>query len=346
MKLAIEASEAMEQQHATGPVLPHAISKHSAPYVIGADIGGTNVRLALADGAGQLISRWSASTVGASDAHAVVRMMRQGVDQLLRDTGLPIEAVAAIAAGAPGITNVDSGVVIATSYLMGWRDVPLSQMLESEFKVPASVDNDVNLAAIGEHNAGAAQGVDDFVFLAVGTGIGAGIVINGQLHRGTIWAAGEIGYMLVPGASEAPVERGKPGALEGLVGGEGIKAQWQSRWSSALTPLSKDANATQIFDHALEGNALAQEVLQLAARTLAYAIYNTSLILNSPLFVLGGSVGVHPALGDATRIVLEQRRGRVQTKIVHSALGGDAQLVGAIFLALVTANKKLAQAAD
>jgi glucokinase len=336
----------MAQQHTKGPVSPHANSQHSASYVIGVDIGGTNLRLALADRAGQIHARWSSSTVGASDAQAVVRLIRQGVDQLLRDTSLSPQSLTAIAAGAPGITNADSGVVIATSYLLGWRDVPLSEMLESEFGVPASVDNDVNLAAIGEHNAGAAQGVDDFVFLAVGTGIGAGIVINGQLHRGTIWTAGEIGYMLVPGASEAPVERGKPGALEGLVGGEGIKAQWQSRWSSALTPLSKDANATQIFDHALEGNALAQEVLQLAARTLAYAIYNTSLILNSPLFVLGGSVGAHPALGDATREVLEQRRGRVQTNIMHSALGADAQLVGAIFLALETASKKLANAAD
>jgi glucokinase len=108
MKLAIEASEAMEQQRATGFVSPHANSKHSAPYVIGADIGGTNLRLALADGAGQIISRWSASTIGASDAHAVVRMMRQGVDQLLRDTALPVESVAAIAAGAPGITNAET----------------------------------------------------------------------------------------------------------------------------------------------------------------------------------------------------------------------------------------------
>src|ERR1700677_5009577 len=229
MKLAIEASEAMEQQHATGPVLPHAISKHSAPYVIGADIGGTNVRLALADGAGQLISRWSASTVGASDAHAVVRMMRQGVDQLLRDTRLPIESVSAIAAGAPGITNVDSGVVIATSYLMGWRDVPLRQMLESEFGVPAFVDNDVNLAAIGELRAGLAQGATDFVFLAIGTGVGAGIVLKGEVHHGSIWTAGEIGYMLVPGISDAPVKRGEPGALESLVGGEGIRQQWQNR---------------------------------------------------------------------------------------------------------------------
>jgi glucokinase len=225
---------------------------------------------------------------------------------------------------------------------MGWRDVPLREMLESEFGVPASVDNDVNLAAIGELSAGVAQGVEDFVFLAIGTGIGAGIVINGRVHRGGSWTAGEIGYMLVPGTSVAPVEFGEPGGLESIAGGEGIKAQWQSRWSKALTSLPKDATATQIFDHALESNGFAQEVLDLAARTLAYAIYNTSLILNSPLFVLGGSVGIHPAFVDAARHVLEVRRAQVQPKLMRSALGADAQLIGAIFLALETANKGLA----
>jgi glucokinase len=150
--------------------------------------------------------------------------------------------------------------------------------------------------------------------------------------------------MLVPGTSDAPVERGKPGALEAIVGGEGIKAQWQSRWSKDVTSLPKDATATEIFDHALESNSLAQEVLQVAARTLAYAIYNTSLILNSPLFVLGGSVGIHPALGDATRLVLEERGPRVQPRLICSALGGDAQLIGAIFMALQTASRKTALA--
>jgi glucokinase len=268
--------------------------------------------------------------------------MREGVDALLRKASLPPEALSAIAAGAPGVTNADEGIVIATSYLMGWRDVPLRQMLEDEFGVPAFVDNDVNLAAIGELGAGLAQGASDFVFLAIGTGIGAGIVLNGKVHHGSIWTAGEIGYMLVPGASDAPVERGKPGALESIVGGEGIKAQWQSRWSKDVTTLPKDASATEIFDHALKSDPLAQEVLQLAARTLAYAIYNTSLILNAPLFVLGGSVGIHPALGDATRLVLEERGARVQPRVVSSALGADAQLIGAICMALQTANRKTA----
>jgi glucokinase len=331
MKLNVEASPAMSLK-SSSTLLSSSTNAHEAqsPYVIGADIGGTSLRLALADGVGAILGRWSASTVDTSDAMMVLRLMREGVDALL----------SAIAAGAPGVTNTDKGVVIATSYLMGWRDIPLRQMLEDEFGVPAFVDNDVNLAAIGEQRAGLAQGVSDFVFLAIGTGIGAGIVLNSEIHRGSLWTAGEIGYMLVPGASVVPIERGKPGALEAIVSGEGIKAQWQSRWSQDVTALPKDATATEIFDHALESNSLAQEVLQLAARTLAYAIYNTSLILNSPLFVLGGSVGIHPALGDATRQVLEARAARVQPKLISSALGADAQLIGAISVALQRVNRK------
>jgi glucokinase len=272
----------------------------------------------------------------------ILHLMREGIDALLREASLRPESLSAIAAGAPGVTNVDEGIVIATSYLMGWRDVPLRQMIEDEFGVPAFVDNDVNLAAIGELRAGLAQGASDFVFLAIGTGIGAGIVLNGEVYYGSFWTAGEIGYMLVPGTSSALVERGKPGALESIVGGEGVKAQWQSRWSKDATTLPKDAVATDIFDHALKSNPLAQEVLRLAARTLAYAIYNTSLILNAPLFVLGGSVGIHPALGDATRLVLEEQGARVQPRLIRSALEADAQLIGAIFMALQTASRKAA----
>jgi glucokinase len=341
MKVTLEASNAMTKELSTAPTSSQDNSHESdAPYVIGVDIGASSLRLALANGAGAILERWSTSTAGEHSVKAVVRLIREGVDVLLRK--VPSHALSAIAAGAPGVTDADEGVVIATSYLMGWRDVPLRDLLESEFGVPASVDNDVNLGAIGEHSAGVARGANDFVFLAIGTGLGAGIVMNGRVHRGSIWRAGEIGYMLVPGIPVVLVERGKPGTLEGVVGGEGIKAQWQIRWDKSLTTLPKDATATQIFDYALESNPLAQEVLQLAARTLAYAIYNTSLILNPPLFVLGGSVGIHPALGDATRTVLDQLRTRVQSRVMCSSLGADAQLIGAVFVALETANKRLA----
>ncbi|MDR3718192.1 MAG: ROK family protein [Bryobacteraceae bacterium] len=303
-------------------------------YVIGADIGGTNLRLALADASGCIVARRRVSTQGVRDAGTVVRMLCESSESLLREAAVPRPALRALGVGAPGITDAGRGIVIATSYLMGWRDVPLRDVLESALGIPVAVENDVNAAAIGEARAGVARGVDDFAFLAIGTGIGAGIVLNRRLHRGHGWTAGEIGYMLVPGTSEAPVKRGDPGALEELAGGDGIGRQWRGLWRADLTTLSQSATATEIFDHALAGNALANAVLQSAARGLSYAIYNMALVLNVPLFVLGGSVGLHPALGDAARAFLEQRDARANFQLVRSSLGDQAQLTGAVHLAL------------
>src|SRR6202051_1832533 len=176
-------------------------------YVVGVDIGGTNLRLALANMHGAVLARSSSSTVNSRSAEAVTHMIHRGVQALLQEVSLPLNLLRAVAAGVPGVTDVDAGIVVATSYLMGWRDVPLRALLEARLGVPAAVENDVNTAAIAEYQIGAAQGVRDFVFIAVGTGIGAGIVLNGRLFHGMDWTAGEIGYLLVPGTSVKPVER-------------------------------------------------------------------------------------------------------------------------------------------
>jgi glucokinase len=320
--------------------LQHPTATHNSGYVVGVDIGGTNLRLALADIAGTVVARWNVPTAGASDPDAIVARISEGIQHLCDRAGIPRQAVRSLAAGAPGITDVDRGVVIATSYLMGWRNIPLRAMLEAALKIPVSIDNDVNLAAIGEGHTGAAQGTRDFVFLAIGTGIGAGIVLNGRSYRGHGWTAGEIGYMLVPGVSEGPVERGKPGSLEETAGGAGIEAHWQTTLGHGATLPIARLTATQIFDRALEHDPIAQKILDNTARTVAYAVYNISLILNCPLFVLGGGIGIHPALCDAVRVVLEERSVRVQPRLVLSALRTEAQIAGAICLAIETANLK------
>ena len=317
-----------------------ALAREDSGYVAGIDIGGTNLRLALADMAGAVRAKWSSSTVGVRGASGVMQLIGNGVEHLLQQVSAPHDALKAVAAGAPGITDVDAGIVIATSYLMGWRDVPLRAMLEDALNAPAAVDNDVNLAAIGESWAGAAKGIRDFVFLAIGTGIGAGIVLNGCPLRGTNWAAGEIGYMLVPGTADMPWNHGEPGVLESMIGGEGIKAQWQSLWRADNTELPQDLTATEIFDHALAGNPLAQTILEQSARMLSHAIYNINLVLNCPLFVLGGGVGMHMGFCAATQNMLEQRNMRGRPKLLCSTLGADAQLMGAIRLALDTAGSR------
>ena len=327
------------------PVRPYERSpQHPASssdgYVVGVDLGGTSLRMALADGGGSIHARWTASTRERRDPRLIVELLCKGVTHLLQQAALPHSVLRAIAVGAPGVTDFDAGVVIATSYLMGWRDVPLRHLLESELGIPAAVDNDVNVATAGESWRGAAQGVRDFVFVAIGTGVGAGIMLEGEVFRGTGWVAGEIGYMLVPGVSEAPIAAGAPGALEGLVGGEGIRAYWASLSREEQAELPADLIATEIFDAALAGNTAAQRVLKRAARALAYAIHNVALVLNCPLFVLGGSVGVHPALCEALEAVLAEQGSRATPKLLRSSLGTDAQLIGAVRLALETARTR------
>lgn len=303
-------------------------------YVVGVDVGGTNLRLALADMSGSVVAKWFGSTVGVREPEQVIRLILDGVKSVLAEVEATSGELRSIAIGVPGVTDVENGIVLATSYLMGWENVPLRALVERELNIPAVVDNDVNFAAIGESWTGSAIGVGDFVFLAIGTGIGAGIMLDGRIYRGSCWAAGEVGYMLVPGITDGLGKPNEPGALENMIGGEGIKMQWQKRWSAERTSLPRELNATEIFDHALKGDSEAQTILRQSATMLAQTIYNISLVLNCPLFVLGGSVGMHPALCDATGEILKQWELRGAPRLTISSLGSDAQLQGAVRAAL------------
>jgi glucokinase len=309
-------------------------------YVVGVDIGGSNLRVALSGQSGTILGKWAASTKRTSSAQQVVGQVRAGVKHLLRETGVPRSSLRAIAAGAPGVTDRASGIVFATSYLKGWKDVPLARLLSSALKIPAVVENDVKLAAIGENWLGAAKDVRDFVFLAIGTGIAAGIFVNGQLVHGPDWVAGEVGYMIVPGTPEAPAKRGTPGSLESMIGGQGIRDQWLNSSVKKASNNSGDLTATGIFYHALTGDKHAKSVLEQSARILAHAIYNISTVLNSSLFVLGGGVGMNGTLIAETQRILEPYTQPSRPRIIPSALGQDAQMMGAIRLALDLAEGK------
>ena len=310
-------------------------------HVIGVDIGGSNLRIALADVHGTVLGKWSTSTRETSSPDMVVEQIREGTRYLLEHTSVSRRSLLAVAAGAPGVTDGDAGVVVATSYLKGWSDVPLRSMLESALRIPAAVENDVRLAAIGENWTGAARGIRNFVFLAIGTGIAAGIFANGKLLHGTNWTAGEIGYMHVPGTPEGAAQQGSPGSLEGVIGGEGIRQQWLHGCNGTGTPRTGDLTATEIFERASAGDVLAESVLKRSAQVLAYAVYNISLVLNCELFVLGGGVGMSGPLRDATRRVLEQYSAPARPQLITSSLGEDAQQVGAIRLALDRAQSRI-----
>jgi glucokinase len=306
-------------------------------HVAAVDIGGSNLRIALADMSGRVLGKWSTSTRTTSSPAMVIEQIRKGIDYLLNDTCVSRRSLLAVAAGAPGITDSDAGVVVVTSYLRGWKNVPFRSLLESALHVPAAVENDVRMAAIGENWKGSARGVDNFVFLALGTGIAAGVFANGRLIHGTNWSAGEVGYMHVPGAPEEAAGRGAPGSLESVIGGEGIRKQWLHSCNGNGAEI-RNLTATEIFERARAGDAVAKGVLTRSAKILAYAVYNISLVLNCSLCIVGGGVGMSAPLRDATQRFLNTYNEPVRPKLMVSSLGADAQLVGAIRLALSKAD--------
>ena len=310
-------------------------------YVAAVDIGGTNLRVVIADITGAIVGKWTGSTVDASSPGKVVHLIQKGVKQITQQTGVREDSLLAIAAGAPGVTDSKNGVVLLTSYLGGWKDVPLGKMLTDALGAPSVIENDVRLGAVGERWKGSARGLDNFVFLAIGTGIAAGICVNGELLHGPAFAAGEVGYLVVPGTLEAGVREGNPGALEAAIGGEGIKSQWRQVTQRMHGEAMGDLNATEIFDRALAGNEEAQRVLQNSARILAHAVYNISVVLNCSHFILGGGVGTNEILRDAAENVLRAYTEPAQPQLYLSSLGPEAQLIGAVRLALDAAEKHM-----
>jgi glucokinase len=227
--------------------------------------------------------------------------------------------------------------VLSAPNLTDWNDVPLRDLLQRKTRIPTTIENDVNLGALGESWSGAARNVPNFVFLAIGTGAGAGVVLNGRLHHGATWSAGEVGYMLIPGLCDDPPSTDRPGALETAVGGHGIEREWndQARGTRSAAVLQ----ATGVFDLAAAGDRKARELLNRAAGHLALAITNLSLVLDISLVVLSGGTGGHPALLQAVERRLERNQFARPT-LVLSALGGEAQLYGAIWLALQAAEAR------
>jgi predicted NBD/HSP70 family sugar kinase len=281
-------------------------------YLVGIDVGSRVLRVALADLQGQVLARHQVPTDPAGGP-AIVDQVCAVVDEVFDLTGRDRRKLYAVGVGAPGMTNVQTGRVIRAVNLPGWVDLPLRDLLQARLDAPVRVDNDANMAALGERWQGSARRVNDFVFLALGAGVGAGIVVGGRLHRGHHWYAGEISHMNLD------------------------FREWQSDFG-ARGYLESHVGAADFCD-------VRPEVLDQLAVYLGTAVANIVAVLDPALVVLGGLGG---ELGDAGELLLEPVR-RVVSRIVPnlpsielSSLGDDAQLVGAVYSAMETAEGRLA----
>ncbi len=251
---------------------------------------------------------------------------------LLRKQKKTRSQLLAVVVGVPAITNVEEGSVLSISTLEGWRSVPLRAMLSKIANCLVIVENDMNLAALGEHYCGAAQAEKNFVFMKIGTNVGAGIFLGGRIHHGSQWSAGEVAYLRVPSISRRQPTIHEFGELELVLTSSGILKSWHEE-SGKAGRSGREIDAVGILNLAQAGDTRAEKIVRQRAEIVADIIVNLSLILNPGLILLGGEIGSHPALIDLVRKQLEGDEFAV-TKVGSSAPGNRAVLWGAISLAL------------
>ena len=296
-------------------------------YLVGVDVGSRTLRVALADLQGKVLARRQVPTDPAGGV-AIVDQLCAVVREVFATTRRDPAKLYAVGVGAPGMTDVHAGRVIRAVNLAGWVDLPLRDLVEARLGAPVRVDNDANMAALGERWQGSARRVSDFVFLALGAGIGAGVVVGGRLHRGHHWYAGEISHMNLD-MREWQADFGDRGYLESHVGAAAIAE-------------SQHADAATIITAARAGDARAMAVIDQLAVYLGTAVANIVAVLDPALVVFGGG------LSHAGDLLIEPVR-RVVARIVPnlpaigiSSLGDDAQLMGAVYSAVETAETRLA----
>ncbi|QSQ12891.1 ROK family protein [Myxococcus landrumensis] len=306
---------------------------------LGIDLGGTFARAAVVDEAGKMLASAKVALAERSPS-SVVETIAEAASAAVRSAGVIVDACGV---GAAAQIHKDSGVLSVAPNL-GWRNVPLGQLLTDRLGQPVKVVNDLSAAAWGELHAGAGRGAQDLLVVFVGSGVGSAIISGGRLLDGAGGVAGELGHIkVVPGGRRCGC--GEQGCLEAYTGGHNLIAQarelLEAGASPALAHLVGDdgAKLTPVtLEQAAEaGDAAAREVYERAAHFLALAVANQVTVLNPARLILGGGVLNH-CPGIRRRVLEGVRAWASQTSregllIADAELGDDSGLIGAALLA-------------
>lgn len=317
---------------------------------IGIDLGGTSVKLAILTAEGDIQQKWTIPTnINDEGAHIVpdiVASIKHHLD-LYKMTADDFQG---IGMGSPGAVDREAGTVEG-AFNLNWKTLqPVREVIEREIGIPIFIDNDANVAALGEKWRGAGADDRDVVFVTLGTGVGGGIIAEGNLIHGTAGSGGEIGHMTVePGGFDCTC--GKKGCLETVASATGVvklarKHAEEYAGNAQLKSIIDDGQeitSKMIFDLAKEGDELAVLVVDRAAYYLGLACSHIGNLLNPAYIVIGGGVSA------AGEYLLEQVRTyfadftfpnvKKTTHIKLAALGNDAGIVGACYLALMETSK-------
>jgi glucokinase len=305
----------------------------NASHTIGIDLGGTNVKGILVSPSGEVVAKDLCPTNPERGPEGVAGRIGELIDKLLSVSDLSRQNVSRIGIGVPGVTTAEGIVVLAPN--LDWHHIPFKSILTAQLGIPVEIDNDASVAALGEARFGAGKGCESLVLLTLGTGIGGGIVLNGEIHHGSSFSAGEIGHVCLE--PDGPIcGCGKLGCLEALTAGpamiryvkEAIKQGRPSSLSDAgvLTP-------ELICNAAGDGDDLAMETVLRVTRYLGIAIANVINLISPDIVAIGGGIS---AAGDLLLIpIVESARAYTlegmfeHTQIVLATLGNDAGALGA-----------------
>ena len=309
-------------------------------YCFGIDVGGTTVKMGLFTTEGELLDKWEIPTRKEDGGAYILNDVAASVEAKLAEKNIAKEDVAGAGIGVPGPT-LDTGYVSICVNLV-WKDKNPANELSELLSIPVKAGNDANVAALGEMWKGGGEGYLDVVLLTLGTGVGGGIIINGEIapsHRGV---GGELGHITVNPDEEATCNCGNHGCLEQYASATGVvriakKLLAASKEESSLRTL-ETVTAKDVFDAAKAGDHLAVEAVEVLGKYLGLVVANVALTVDPDVFVIGG--GVSKAGQVLIDVITKYYHkfakiiGDNKAKVVLAKLGNDAGIYGAARMVL------------
>lgn len=317
-------------------------------WLVGIDIGGTSVKLAFLSQEGNVLHKWEIPTNTGNQGNQIVPDIGKAIHAKLTELDVPQERLVAAGVGAPGPVDTEKGLLFEAVNL-GWGDqFPLRDLIEEAIGVPVAIENDANVAALGEMWKGAGHGSKDLIAITLGTGVGGGVIVNGDIVHGGKGAAGEVGHITSIPEGGFLCNCGKTGCLETIASATGIvrvAKEFSTQFDDASTlrdrlQAGEEITAKDIFDSAKEGDSFAAKVIDEIATHLGLALANIGSVFNPEKIVIGGGMS---KAGDILLNPIKQHFQKYafkpvgqSTQIVFAELGNDAGITGAAWLA---ANK-------
>lgn len=311
------------------------MKKHS----IGIDLGGTSMKMGLVDENGHVQYEIEKPTL--NDAEQALKQMVEYCKEIAQHAKIGWDQIEGVGIGLPGFLDIPKGLIVRLTNL-GWENIPIKAFMEEKLQKRVEIDNDANVAALGEAWCGAGKGVSDLVCVTLGTGVGGGVIVNGKLVYGRNGFAGEIGHLLID-PDGVRCNCGQKGCLETIASATGIvRLTKEALQAGQKSILPADPTTYDVFQAANKQDPVAQRVLDTAISALARGFSLISVVLNPARFVVGGGVAkakdqLFVPLREAYRKQALKYTAQ-DVEIVPALLGNQAGFIGAARLVAVRNN--------